>query len=62
MFYTGGTTGFPKGVMLSHDALVANAVCNLLDVNFDDDEVVLAVAPIFHQAGMCILIRALASR
>jgi long-chain acyl-CoA synthetase len=59
VFYTGGTTGFPKGVMLSHDALAANAVCNLLDVNYDDDEVVLAVAPIFHQAGMCIVIRAL---
>jgi long-chain acyl-CoA synthetase len=60
VFYTGGTTGFPKGVMLSHNALMGNAVCGLLDVNFDDEEVVLAAAPIFHQAGMCILVRALA--
>lgn len=59
VFYTGGTTGFPKGVMLSHNALIANAICNLLEVNYSDDEVILAVAPIFHQAGMCILIRAL---
>jgi long-chain acyl-CoA synthetase len=59
VFYTGGTTGFPKGVMLSHNALMGNAICNLLDVNYDDDEVVLGVAPIFHQAGMCILTRAL---
>ncbi len=59
VFYTGGTTGFPKGVMLSHNALMGNAICCLLDVNFDDDEVVLAIAPIFHQAGMCILIRAM---
>jgi len=59
VFYTGGTTGFPKGVMLSHNALAGNALCNLLDVNYDADEVILAVAPMFHQAGMCIVIRAL---
>lgn len=59
VFYTGGTTGFPKGVMLSHNALLGNAICNLLDVAYASEEVVLAVAPIFHQAGMCILIRAL---
>jgi len=59
VFYTGGTTGFPKGVMLSHNALAGNAVCNLLDVNYDPDEIILAVSPMFHQAGMCIVIRAL---
>jgi long-chain acyl-CoA synthetase len=59
VFYTGGTTGFPKGVMLSHNALLGNAVSNLLDVNYADDEIILAASPIFHQAGMCILIRAL---
>jgi long-chain acyl-CoA synthetase len=59
VFYTGGTTGFPKGVMLSHNALAGNAMCNLLDVNYAPDEIILAVAPIFHQAGMCILVRAL---
>jgi len=59
VFYTGGTTGFPKGVMLSHNSLLGNAICNLLDVNYAEDEIILAVSPIFHQAGMCILIRAL---
>jgi len=59
VFYTGGTTGFPKGVMLSHDALLSNAVGGLLDLNYSDDEVILVVAPLFHQAGMCIVNRAL---
>lgn len=59
VFYTGGTTGFPKGVMLSHDALLSNAVGGLLEVNYADDEVILAVAPLFHQAGMCVVYRAL---
>ncbi len=58
VFYTGGTTGFPKGVMLTHTSLLSNALGYLLDLNFPDDEVVLAAAPIFHQAGMCIVLRA----
>lgn len=59
VFYTGGTTGFPKGVMLSHTNMLSNAISYLLDLNYQDDDVILAVAPIFHQAGMCILIRAI---
>ncbi|MEN1579684.1 long-chain-fatty-acid--CoA ligase [Pseudomonas aeruginosa] len=58
VFYTGGTTGFPKGVMLSHTNLLSNALAYLLDLDYREDEVILAAAPIFHQAGMCILIRA----
>ena len=59
VFYTGGTTGFPKGVMLSHNALLGNALGCLLEVDFAEDEIILAVAPMFHQAGMCMVIRAL---
>lgn len=58
VFYTGGTTGFPKGVMLTHSSLLSNAMGYLMDLDFHDNEVVLAAAPIFHQAGMCIVIRA----
>lgn len=58
VFYTGGTTGFPKGVMLSHTNLLSNALSYLLDLDYREDDVILAMAPIFHQAGMCILIRA----
>lgn len=59
VFYTGGTTGFPKGVMLSHTNLLSNALGYLVELPYGEDEVVLSVAPIFHQAGMCIVIRAL---
>ena len=58
VFYTGGTTGFPKGVMLSHVNLLSNALGYLMDLDYREDEVVLGVAPIFHQAGMCIIVRA----
>ena len=59
VFYTGGTTGFPKGVMLTHESMLSNALGYLLDLDYTDDDVILVVPPIFHQAGMCIVLRAL---
>jgi long-chain acyl-CoA synthetase len=57
VFYTGGTTGYPKGVMLSHASLMYNGMACLLELPYHDDEVVLASPPLFHQAGMCIVLR-----
>jgi long-chain acyl-CoA synthetase len=52
--YTGGTTGFPKGVMLTHRNLVANAVmCDAwLYKSKPGKEVVLGILPFFHVYGM----------
>lgn len=52
--YTGGTTGFPKGVMLTHKNLVSNT---LMGVQWlynckEGEEVVLGVLPFFHVYGM----------
>jgi len=53
--YSSGTTGLPKGVMLSHYNLVAN-LAQLNDIlqydDDDNDEVALAVLPFFHIFGM----------
>jgi long-chain acyl-CoA synthetase len=52
--YTGGTTDKPKGVMLSHRALLANALQTrhwITDLR-DGYEVVLAVLPFSHSYGM----------
>lgn len=48
--YTGGTTGVPKGAMLSHANLTANARQMLVHVghNLDRQERVLGVLPMFH--------------
>lgn len=54
IFYTGGTTGHPKGVMLSHGALLANALCIAMVFEMDDTDNILHAAPLFHVAGACI--------
>ncbi len=54
IFYTGGTTGDPKGVMLSHNALWTNALTVAAAFGTDDDDRILHTAPLFHVAGACI--------
>jgi long-chain acyl-CoA synthetase len=49
--YTGGTTGAPKGVMLSHRNLLANAMHNVIATGHSDSHRWLHVAPMFHVAG-----------
>jgi long-chain acyl-CoA synthetase len=51
LFYTGGTTGAAKGVMLSHRNLMANTVHWLVAVQQGREDVFLVMAPMFHAAG-----------
>jgi acyl-CoA synthetase (AMP-forming)/AMP-acid ligase II len=50
IFYTGGTTGFPKGVMLTHTNLWTSAVCLLNSINLNENARILHAAPMFHLA------------
>ena len=55
VFYTGGTTGFPKGVMLSHEALLFNGLwIGSLGVAQPGD-IGLHAAPMFHIADHALL-------
>ncbi len=48
ILYTSGTTGRPKGAMLSHRNLLANAASVALALGFVPEDRVLVVLPMFH--------------
>jgi long-chain acyl-CoA synthetase len=54
--YTGGTTGTPKGAMLSHRALVANVTqCHAWHSGIRDGDRILSIMPFFHVYGLTVV-------
>jgi len=62
LFYTGGTTGRSKGVMLSHTNLIVNALQAFAVLDISPTDNVLHVAPMFHiaDAFVCLMTAATA--
>ncbi|RME85639.1 MAG: long-chain fatty acid--CoA ligase [Caldilineae bacterium] len=50
--YTGGTTGLPKGAVLSYRAVTANAVNTIISWGLSPDDVTILNAPLFHTGGL----------
>ncbi len=61
ILYTSGTTGLPKGAMISHRAMVARAMVYGSELQVPADNVFLAWAPFYHMAstdhGLATLLR-----
>ena len=54
MLYTSGTTGRPKGAMLSCGNLVSNAQALVRAWRFEPDDVLVHVLPVFHVHGLFV--------
>ena len=53
--YSSGTTGFPKGVMLTHRNLVANVLQTAAARPLGPEDVVVGVLPFFHSYGQTVV-------
>jgi O-succinylbenzoic acid--CoA ligase len=56
---TSGTTGSPKGVVLTHDAVAASADASSERLGVRDDDHWLACLPLSHVGGLSVVTRAL---
>ncbi len=57
--YTSGTTGFPKGAMLTHRGMLAHSANVTVDFDLDADAVVQVAMPLFHVGGTSYALLAL---
>ncbi len=53
--YSSGTTGLPKGVMLTHRNLVANLCQTQVAFPIEPDDTLIGVLPFFHIYGMTVI-------
>ncbi len=52
VIYTSGTTALPKGVLITHNHIIWNSINSNIFFGLNSKDVTLAIAPLFHIAGL----------
>lgn len=52
ILYTSGTTGKPKGALLTHGNITWNCINTVVDMDLNRDDVALMISPLFHVASL----------
>ena len=55
ILYTSGTTGFPKGALLTHGSLTANSVNTTVACDLTSDDSTIIFTPLFHTGAVNVL-------
>ena len=58
ILFSGGTTGLPKGIVLSHRNFIAQGLGCAAWCEMDDTDSILAILPIFHGFGLGVCVNA----
>ena len=56
IMYTSGTESLPKGVMLSHEAVISQYVSSLIDGEIAESDIMLHAMPLFHCAQLDVFL------
>ncbi|MBI5098663.1 MAG: long-chain fatty acid--CoA ligase [Nitrospirae bacterium] len=56
LLYTSGTTGFPKGAMLTHRNLLSNAEASMKAMNVSGKDRILLFLPLFHSFSFTVCV------
>lgn len=57
IMYTSGTTGRPKGAVLTHKNQMSNVVCCLAEFSAEHGDIYLCVPPLFHEAALALTLQ-----
>ncbi len=59
LMFTAGTTGYPKGVMLSHESFASYIMSSVTPADPDEEERNILTVPMYHIAGMQAVLSAM---